>query len=137
MKWNKDEYSITTDIHRIDVDFVHGILTESYWAHGRSRQTIEKSIKHSICFSLFVGQRQIGFGRVITDRAVFAWIADVIIHPDFRGQGLGKWFMQCLLGHPDVKVCNKQGLQTKDAHGLYEQFGFARGQFMRRYLDSE
>ncbi|KAF0995175.1 GNAT family N-acetyltransferase [Geobacillus sp. TFV-3] len=109
----------------MQLDRVCGFLARSYWAHGRSRETIVKSLNHSLCFSLFYGDRQIGIARVITDRATFAYLCDVFIDEAYRGQDLGKWLLSCVLAHPDVAAVRKVMLATKDAHGLYRQFGFA------------
>lgn len=117
------EVEITTDSARVDVELVHGFLNTTYWAAGRTRDVVERSIRNSLCFSAFRGSRQVGFGRVITDRAVFAYIADVFVVPEFRGQGIGKELVRSMLEHADL-----QGLQvllrTRDAFGLYANFGF-------------
>ena len=99
----------------------------SYWAKGRSREKIEKSIENSLCFGVFTGKnQQVGFARVLSDYAVFAWIMDVFIIEDFRGKGLGKMLMAAITGHTDLQGLERWGLGTKDAHGLYEQFGFRK-----------
>lgn len=115
---------ITTDRSRIDVDLVHGFLSTSYWASGRSRETVEQSIQNSLCFSAFRDSRQIAFGRAITDRAVFAYIADVFVIPELRGQGIGKALIQSMLEHPDLRNLPVTLLRTRDAANLYSQFGF-------------
>jgi len=119
------EVEITTDSSRVDVDVVHRFLSESaYWALGRSRRTVERSIRNSLCFSVFCDRQQVGFARVVSDRAVFAYLMDVFILPPWRGQGLSKKLMAAILAHPDLQGLTLFLLRTSDAHGLYAQFGF-------------
>jgi N-acetylglutamate synthase-like GNAT family acetyltransferase len=116
---------ITTDRSRIDVEVVYRFLSESaYWALGRSRETVERSIAHSLCFSVLCDRQQVGFARVVTDRAVFAYLMDVFILPEWRGRGLSKRLMATILAHPDLQDLKLFLLRTGDAHGLYRQFGF-------------
>ena len=119
------EVEITTDQSRVDVDVVHNFLSESaYWALGRPRATVERSIRNSLCFSVFCDGEQVGFARVVSDRAVFAYLMDVFILPPWRGQGLSKALMASILAHPDLQGLKLFLLRTSDAHGLYAQFGF-------------
>jgi GNAT superfamily N-acetyltransferase len=118
------EISISTDPSRLDLDLIRDYLARSYWAKGISRETVERSIAGSLCFGLFEGARQIGFARVITDRATFAYLADVFILEEFRGRGLGKRLMETIRAHPDLRNLRRWMLVTRDAHGLYEKFGF-------------
>ncbi|WP_129641648.1 GNAT family N-acetyltransferase [Peristeroidobacter agariperforans] len=115
---------ISTDKARIDVELVHRFLSTSYWATGRSRQTVERSILHSLCFGAYKNAQQVGFGRAITDRAVFAYIADVFVVPEHRGAGIGKALIGAMLAHPDLAGLQVVLLRTRDAAGLYSQFGF-------------
>jgi GNAT superfamily N-acetyltransferase len=131
LEWWKDGFILTDDKSRIDMGALYAMLSGSYWANKRSIQIVEKSLDGSLCLSLFAESIQIGFVRVITDYAVFAWVCDVIVNEDYRGQGLGKWMMDCMLDHPDLQQ-TKMALVTKDAHGLYEQYGFVRNEFMVR-----
>ena len=119
-------FYISTDKSQLDKDLIIDFLSNhSYWAQGRSRQTIEKSIANSLCFGVFTSQnKQVGFGRVITDYAVFAWLLDVFILKDFRGKGLGKMLMTEVMAHKDLQGLKRWGLGTRDAHGLYEKYGF-------------
>lgn len=126
-------YHISTDQNQVDLDFVYQQLSASYWASNRSRKQVEKSIQNAIPFNLYLDETQIGFARVITDRAVFAYLADVIIAPAHRGKGLGKWLVKTIMCYPDLQGC-KILLETQDAHGLYEQFGFERKEAMKRQL---
>jgi len=118
------KYEVSTDARRFDIDLIHRFLAASYWAEGRSRDTVEKSIRHSMCFGVFDGEKQVAFARVITDRAVFGYLADVFVVPECRGRGISKGLIASILEHPDVKGLKVFMLRTRDAHGLYEQFGF-------------
>ena len=127
----QDGYVITDDKAKVDLNRVHELLSETYWAAGRTREMVQKTIANSVCFSVLFGGVQVGFARVVTDHAVFAWIADVVIHPDHRRKGLGKLLMSCIQNHPDIPK-SLQVLRTRDAHGLYEKFGFTVGEFMKK-----
>ena len=131
MKWQNGDYLLTDDSSQIHLDVVLDLLSTTYWASERPKGVMEESIVNSVCFSLFLKDRQIGFARVVTDRAVFSWIADFVIHAELRQAGLGKWMLECILKHPFVKN-TVQVLQTQDAHGFYAQYGFERHEVMRR-----
>ncbi len=124
MEWTKDDFLITTDNNKIDVNYVHWFLTQSYWAEGIPIETVERSIKGSICFSVIYFNHQVGFARVVTDTATFAYLADVFIDENFRGRGLSKWLLDVIINHPDLQGLRRLMLATRDAHGLYSQFGF-------------
>ncbi|MBS1707289.1 MAG: GNAT family N-acetyltransferase [Armatimonadetes bacterium] len=115
---------VSDDKSRLDIDLVCAWLKESYWASERPRELVEKSIAHSHCFAAFVDGRQVGFARVVTDHATFAWLCDVVVDPSARGIGVGKALVQAVVDHPDYAEIRQVVLATKDAHGLYEQFGF-------------
>lgn len=117
-------YRISTDPARLDIDAVEGFLRASYWAANRSRARIERSIETSIVFGMYDGVRQVGFARVVSDCADFAWLCDVVLDESVRGRNLGKWLMQTIVTHPDLQGLRRWILATNDAHGLYEQFGF-------------
>lgn len=120
-------YSITTDSSKLDVNVIHKYLSEeSYWAKGIPKHVVEKSIANSLCFGLFYDEEQIGFARLITDKATFAYLADVFVLETHRGKGLSKWLMQTIQAHPDVQNLRRWLLTTKDAHGLYEQTGWTK-----------
>jgi GNAT superfamily N-acetyltransferase len=124
-EWRRGDYLISTDRARLDWDVIHGYLSgESYWAKGRSVETIRRSVENSLPFGIYKADRQVGFGRVVTDYATFAWIADVFVLEEFRGQGLSKWLMEVMLAHPELQGFRRWVLSTKDAHGLYKQYGF-------------
>jgi GNAT superfamily N-acetyltransferase len=120
----RGEFEISTDPARIDVEAVHRFLTASYWAKGISLATVQRSIANSLCFGIYRGSEQAGFARVITDRATFAYLADVFVIEAFRGRGLSKWLMQCIMAHPELQGLRRWSLVTRDAHKLYQQFGF-------------
>lgn len=117
-------YRITTDATQFDLDAIHAYLTASYWADGIPKEIVARSITHSLCFGVFAGQEQIGLARVVTDRATYAYIGDVYILDAYRGQGLGKWLMTTIVAHPDLQGLRRWTLATRDAHGLYAQYGF-------------
>ena len=119
------DFEVSNDRGRIDVSMVHAFLSESYWAEGRTRETVERSINNSLCFGVYAAERQIAFARVITDRSVFAYLADVFVIPEFRGRGVAKLLMRAIVSHPDLQQLRAFTLGTRDAHGLYSQFGFA------------
>jgi len=123
MIWKNAGFAISSEKDRVDIDALHAMLSRSYWAKGRSRETIEKTVANSLCFSLINGSEQIGFARVITDAVTYAVIVDMIIHEDFRGQGLGKWLVQCIGEHPEI-IPLRQVLWTSFADDFYQKVGF-------------
>ena len=123
----KHAFYISTDKSKLDVELIHQYLSnESYWAKGRSIEVVVRSIQNSICFGVYKGDDQVGFARVVSDQAVFAWILDVFVMESYRKHGLGKLLMEAIMDHPDLQNLQRWGLATDDAHGLYEQFGFIR-----------
>ena len=120
----REGYSITTDTTFFNLEYIHNFLTHSYWAEGIPIETVRRSVENSLCFGVFHLGRQIGFARMITDKATFAYLADVFIDEAYRGQGLSKWLMEEILKHPDLQGLRRMMLATRDAHGLYTQFGF-------------
>lgn len=119
-----NSFSISADKSKLDIDLIHEFLTNSYWAAGRSRELVAKTIKHSLCFGVYNNTKQIGFARVITDYVVLAYVADVFILEPYRGIGLGKKLVGAVLSHPELQGIKKWMLATSDAQGLYSQFGF-------------
>jgi GNAT superfamily N-acetyltransferase len=125
MRWERGEFTIVDRREDLDVEMIHDFLSNfSYWSKGISRETVVKSLERSLCFGLFRDSQQIGFGRVVSDRTTFAYLADVFILEDYRGQGLGKWLVECIVQHPELQGLRRWILATADAHPLYEQFGF-------------
>ena len=124
----ENTFYISTDKSQLDVDTILDYLSNhSYWAKGRSRETIEKSVENSLCFGVYdLANKQVGFARIVTDYAIFAWLMDVFILPDYQGKGLGKLLMSEIMGHKDLQGLKRWGLGTNDAHGLYEKFGFTQ-----------
>jgi N-acetylglutamate synthase-like GNAT family acetyltransferase len=130
------EFEISTDKSRLNLDVIHRFLSEkSYWANKRSLEQTKTAIENSICFGVYHNGSQIGFARVISDKATFAYIGDVFILDEFRGRGLSKMLMQTMLEHPDLQGLRRWVLATKDAHGLYEQFGFTLMKFPERWME--
>lgn len=124
---SKDDYLISTDPSKLNIEVIHKYLSqESYWAKDIPFETVKKSIEHSLCFGLYHLQEQIGFARLITDKATFAYLADVFVLKEYRGKGLSKFLMATIQSHPELQNLRRWLLGTKDAHGLYEQFGWAR-----------
>lgn len=118
-------YVITTDSARFDIDAIHAYLTRSYWAEGIPRAIVERSLRGSLGFALLHGAAQVGFARVISDRATFAYLADVYVLEEHRGRGLSKWLVEVVLAHPELQGLRRFLLGTRDAHGLYARYGFA------------
>jgi GNAT superfamily N-acetyltransferase len=131
-EWRKGEYLISTDKGLLDLSLIHSFLTTSYWAEGIPFETVKRSIKHSLNFGLYREGKQVGFARIITD---YAYIGDVFILEDYRGQGLGKWLMQVIAGHPELQGLRRWSLLTRDAHRLYRQTGFTEPQLPERYME--
>jgi len=121
----QDEYVISTDPARLDLAWTHDYLTnDAYWAQGISYSVFEKSTENALCFGVYHQAAQVGFGRVISDFATFAYLADVFISEKYRGKGLGKWLVECIIGYPELQGLRRWMLLTSDAHGLYERYGF-------------
>jgi GNAT superfamily N-acetyltransferase len=121
---HKNGFSISTDPERLDLDVIHGFLTESYWAKGVPREVVARSIENALCFGIYSDGKQVGFARVISDYATYAYIGDVFVLESYRGRGLSKWLMECIMQHPRLQGLRRWSLVTGDAHGLYSQFGF-------------
>ena len=121
---SRDTFRITTDTGVMDLDAIHAYLTRSYWSEGIPKPLVQKAMAGSLCFGLLDGPRQIGFARVVTDRATYAYLCDVYVLEDYQGRGLGTWFMRELMTHPDLQGLRRVGLVTRDAHRLYEKCGF-------------
>jgi len=134
-EWRRGEYSISTDKGRLDVALIHGFLTMSYWAAGVPMEVVKRSIEHSLAFGVFKEDQQVGFARIITDYATFAYLGDVFILEPFRGRGLSKWLMEVIVGHPDLQGLRRWVLLTRDAHGLYGKAGFTEPSRPERYME--
>jgi GNAT superfamily N-acetyltransferase len=121
---NRLGYRISADADEMDLDAIHDYLSRSYWSPGIPRDVVAKAIDGSLCFGVFAHERQVGFARVITDRATFAYLCDVYVLEDHRGHGLAAWLMETVIAHPHLQGLRRFALATRDAHGLYEKFGF-------------
>ena len=137
MEWTRDGYTISDDPDRVDVDAVHRYLSEeSYWAAGVPRDVVERSIAGSLPFGLYAPDGSLaGFARAVTDRAVFAYVADVFVLSEHRGRGLGVWLMRVMVEHPELQGLRRWVLYTEDAHSLYERFGFGPPQNVERCME--
>ena len=131
---HRDRFTISTDPARLDIDAICDFLTRAYWANTRPCERTEHAIQNSLVFGVYEGDRQIGVARVVSDYAVFAYLCDVFIHEDYRTHGLGKWLIETVLEHPDLKEVRRWLLATYDAHGLYERFGFAAIEEPERWM---
>jgi GNAT superfamily N-acetyltransferase len=134
MNWTKDTFTISDEPERLQLEVIVEYLARAYWSNQRPRAVIEKSLKHSLCFGVYENQTQIGFARVVSDHATFAYLADVFILESHQGHGLGKWLVQTILEHPELQGLRRWILATRDAHGLYVQFGFTSLENPDRYM---
>jgi GNAT superfamily N-acetyltransferase len=131
----REDYTVSNDPARLDVDAIHAYLTTSYWAKGIPRATVARSLQHSTGYGLYAPDgAQVGFTRVITDWTTFAYFCDVYVLDAHRGRGLGVWLMEIALAQPELQGIRRLSLTTRDAHGLYEKFGFGRTEF-GRFMD--
>ena len=136
MEWQNDEFEISTDRSRLQFDVIQKFLVDdSYWAQTRTPEQTRTAIDNSICFGLYHGRRQIGFARVVTDQATFAYLGDVFVLNEYRGRGLSKWLMKTIIAHPDLQGLRRWTLATRDAHGLYEQYGFGTLVHPERWME--
>ena len=131
MDFTKDGFTISTEKEKLDIDLIHSFLNRTYWAEGILKEIIRRSIEGSLCFGVYENDkqampacRQVGFARMITDKATFAYLADVFIIEEYRGRGLSKWLMEVIMSHPDLQRLRRMMLATRDAHELYKKFGF-------------
>lgn len=137
-EWRRGPWLVSTDRAKLRIDVVHGYLARSYWAPGIAREKVERSLESSFCFGLYesASGRQVGFARAITDFETFAWIGDVFVLEEARGQGLATWLMEVILAHPRLQGLRRWVLATRDAHGLYRKVGFRGvekpGEYMER-----
>lgn len=130
----KEEYRVTTDVSKLDIDLIHNWITNSYWAKGRTKEAMEKVIKNSLNFGIFHKDKQIGFARVVTDYHTFSYLCDVIIDDAYRGKGAGKFLMKAVMEYPELKTMKRWMLFTKDAHGFYSQYGFVPNEMPERTM---
>jgi GNAT superfamily N-acetyltransferase len=132
----RGEFLISTDPARLDLNVIHEFLTNCYWAKGIPRDLVARSIEHALCFGVYDGNRaQVAFARVISDFATIAYIGDVFVLETFRGRGLGKWLMECIMSHHALQNLRRWILTTRDAHGLYSQLGFTPVKAPERFME--
>lgn len=124
LHWTRDGFELSTDPARMDLEAVYGFISQSYWGRERSLEVQRRAMENAICFGVFKDGVQVAFARVVTDKAVFAYLADVFVLPDFRGRGLSKWIMEAVDAHPDLQGLRRFLLATRDAQGLYAKYGF-------------
>jgi GNAT superfamily N-acetyltransferase len=120
----RGEYVVSADPAKMDLAAIHAYLSRAYWCAGIPRATLDRAVANSLCFAVLHGTEQVGFARVVTDSATFAYLCDVYILEEHRGRGLSKFLMECVLAHPQLQGLRRFSLATRDAHGLYRQFGF-------------
>jgi GNAT superfamily N-acetyltransferase len=125
IEWRRGAYTVSTDPERLDIASTTAFLAETYWARDIGESVVRRAVTHSIAFGLYEGDRQVGFGRVVTDRATFAWVGDVFVEESHRGRGLGLWLMRCMLAHPDLPELRRWLLASSTARDLYRRLGFA------------
>ncbi len=131
-----EDFEISTDKRRLDIEAIHRFLAEeSYWAQTRTLEQTRTAIENSMCFGAYVGDRQIGFARVVSDLATFAYLGDVFVLSEYRGRGVSKKLMQAIIAHPDLQGLRRWLLATRDAHGLYEKFEFSALKFPDRWME--
>jgi GNAT superfamily N-acetyltransferase len=135
VNWTRGKYHLTDDRRRLDFDAICRLLDKTYWAKGRPRAVMRRALRHSFCLALLHDRRLVGFARAVTDHTTFAWICDVVIDPDHRGRGLGRWLVERLIHHPQLQT-RSQVLATRDAHTLYTRFGFRRREYLKRKPES-
>jgi GNAT superfamily N-acetyltransferase len=136
MEYRHGEFTISTDRTRLNTDLIYKFLIEdSYWAQTRTPEQMQRAIDNSLCFGVYLEDKQLGFARVVSDFATFAYLCDVFILEGYRGQGLSKWLMETIVEHPDLQGLRRWLLATKDAHGLYAQFGFESLRFPERWME--
>jgi GNAT superfamily N-acetyltransferase len=136
MEWQNGEFTISTDASRLQIDAIHKFLSEeSYWARERTIEQTARAIENSLSFGVYKGEKQIGFARVVTDYATFAYLGDVYILSEFRGNGLSKWLMETIVLHPNLQGFRRWVLATKDAHALYQKYGFTPLKFPERWME--
>jgi GNAT superfamily N-acetyltransferase len=131
----RGEFLLSTAPERLDINLIHTFLTDCYWAKGISLEVVARSIQNSLCFAVYTSGKQVAFARVISDFATYAYIGDVFVLDSLRGRGLGKWMMKSIMQHPRLQRLRRWSLLTRDAHGLYAQFGFTPLQTPDRYME--
>ena len=135
VEFRRGDFLISTDPKLLNLDVIHDFLTHCYWAKGIPRDVLVRSVEHSLCFGVYDGTAQVGFARVISDFATIAYLGDVFVLESHRGRGLSRWLMECVMRHPSLQSLRRWILLTRDAHRLYEKFGFTPLQKADRYME--
>lgn len=136
MEWNRIEFNLSDDKKKLQIEVIQKFLAEdSYWANSRTVEQTRRAIENSLCFGLYHDDQQIGFARVVSDFATFAYLGDVFVLQEFRGQGLSKWLMETIVSHPELQGLRRWVLATRDAHSLYEKYGFHALKFPDRWME--
>ena len=135
MDYRKGKYRISAEVSEADLQIIYEFLTNCYWANGIPYSVVEKSVRNSLCFCMHDGEKLVGFARVISDYATFAYLADVFVLESHRGQGLSKWLMECIMNHPELQGLKRWVLATRDAHELYRKYGFTNVKWPERYME--
>ena len=131
----KDNLTISTDPYRLDLEAVCGFMARSYWAQNRTRPTIERTLRNSLVFGVYEESCMVAMARIVSDYATFAWLCDVFVREDYRGRGIGKWLMESILAHPELQGLRRWLLATRDAHGLYSQYGYTSLHNIERWME--
>lgn len=134
-EYRKENFTISTDPARLDLEAICDFLSRAYWATDRSKEEIARSLNFSLCFGLHDGEKQVGLVRVVSDMTIYAYLCDVFVLEEYRGQGLSKWLLSCVLAHPELQSVRRWTLYTRDAHELYRQFGFTESLAFERYME--
>ena len=134
-EYRQGNFIISTDPKKLDMDQVHSFLVTTYWAREIPKEIVANSFKNSLAFGVYTGDQQVGVARVITDYTTFAYLADVFIQPEYRGQGLAKWLIHCIMSHPKLQGLRRWLLATSDAHGLYGNFGFVQTESPENFME--
>jgi ribosomal protein S18 acetylase RimI-like enzyme len=132
---SEGDCTLTSDRRRLSVDAALALLQTTYWARQMPRDTLARAMDHSLCFGVLRGSELVGFGRVVTDRATFAYLTDVVIAPDARGRGLGRWMTTGILSHPDLQGLRRVSLLTRDSQDFYRALGFSEGSGQLTYME--
>jgi GNAT superfamily N-acetyltransferase len=135
LRESNGEFVLSTDPELLDLNVIHGFLSECYWAKGIPREVVARSIENSLCFGIYAKNKQVGFARIVSDFATYAYLGDVFVLESHRGHGLAKWMMEGIMRHPQLQGLRRWTLLTRDAHGLYSQFGFAAIEKPDRYME--
>lgn len=133
-EWKRDDYTVSTDRDRLQLDVIHEFLRNSYWARGIPRDIVERALGNSLCYGVYHGDQQVGFGRLVTDHATFAYVADVFVLPAHRSKGLATWMARCMVETPGLEGLRRWLLATRDAHAVYRSVGFEQVTDTSRFM---